>query len=333
MNDENSYIPKEKKSYVMYKSWNLIFLKMSDEDAGKLIKAICLYQNGEESILENPIAGAILSMMIDSFRSDNEKYEETCRKNSANGKKGGRGRHYPKPTESDRLRPQAKKADIDNDMDMDTDNDMDMDSDTDTETDTDIDPPASGSASVFYSESDEDFSAFQDMCRKENIQASGDQIENYLHEMNRKNWTDAGGQAVRNVGGHFRDWIKRHPDDSDDRKPKAEPVKVPVKASGNGNVKAEKPQRNDDEEENDLLEEAKIIEQLKEKLKPLFSKTLYMFPAEYSKFMFNSYLKSIISKIGLQVQEKQCATSQHDCFFTVAELSDLIWQAQSESEE
>ena len=79
MNNENTYTPKEKSSYVMYKSWSPLFLNMSDEDAGKLLKAVCLFQDGKQPTLESQMANAILTMMISSFRHDDEKYaEDVC---------------------------------------------------------------------------------------------------------------------------------------------------------------------------------------------------------------------------------------------------------------
>lgn len=218
MNNDNTYIPKEKNSFVMYKSWNKLFLTMSDDSAGKLIKAICLYQDGEQPTLDDPIANAVLSMFIDIFRHDSEKYAEKCLKNSNNGKKGGRGRRCPpqRATESDRFQMQANKADNDTDTDNDNDTEKEKDTDTDTDIGSRARAPSSASASVFFSESDEDFSAFRDFCRKENIKASGDQIERYLHEMNKKGWTDRSGKKIKNIGGHFRDWLKRNPDETND---------------------------------------------------------------------------------------------------------------------
>lgn len=62
-------------SFVMYKDWNSLFLAISNESAGELIKAICCYQNGKnrEPVINEPILMAVFKMMKDRFERDNEE--------------------------------------------------------------------------------------------------------------------------------------------------------------------------------------------------------------------------------------------------------------------
>lgn len=82
----------EKRSFVMYKSWLPMIDTMPDEALADLMRAISAYQQGKEYEVSDPVVSAIFSMILGVFEEDEAKYEETCHKNVANGKKGGRPR-------------------------------------------------------------------------------------------------------------------------------------------------------------------------------------------------------------------------------------------------
>ena len=77
-----------KDSFVMYKSWAEMMTDMPDKELAELVKAIACYQTGKEYAIDNPMVAAVFNMIRDQFDKDNEKYEETCKRRSENGKKG-----------------------------------------------------------------------------------------------------------------------------------------------------------------------------------------------------------------------------------------------------
>lgn len=78
-----------KKAFVMYAEWQPLIESMTDEQAGKLIKAIYDYQYGEEAPPEETLLNSIYQMMRNRFEVDAAKYKEVCEKRKINGQKGG----------------------------------------------------------------------------------------------------------------------------------------------------------------------------------------------------------------------------------------------------
>ncbi len=133
----------EKKSFQMYRSSRAAMDSLSDEDRGRLLRAIFAYEDGEEVELSGMLQ-TIFLLMTERLDSDRERYSETCARNRTNGMKGGRpskSGESPKPegrkpesgeTEENPREPggisgKPRKPDTDMDMDMDMDTDMDMD--------------------------------------------------------------------------------------------------------------------------------------------------------------------------------------------------------------
>ena len=82
----------EKNCFTLYKDYTKHFHMLTDEEAGKLIKAIFEYENGiEPEGLEGMVAMAF-SFISAQLDRDDEKYAEKCQKNRENGSKGGRPR-------------------------------------------------------------------------------------------------------------------------------------------------------------------------------------------------------------------------------------------------
>lgn len=73
MND----MTKEKTSFVMYKNWALLISNLPDEEAGKLIKAVCQYQLGNEPCIDEPSLNAIYQMFLPKMKEDADSYEHT----------------------------------------------------------------------------------------------------------------------------------------------------------------------------------------------------------------------------------------------------------------
>ena len=141
----------EKKSFVFYKSFYTTLSRLSFEQRGKLITAICEQVfAGEVSVKLSKIVEVAFCGISETLERDAESYAERCRQNSENGKKGGRPRkNAGRPTVSescvadkpffsektDGFFEKAKKADNDNGNGNDNDNDNDNDNVNECEND------------------------------------------------------------------------------------------------------------------------------------------------------------------------------------------------------
>lgn len=118
----------DKKSFVMYESWGAAIEKMSNEQAGELIKAIYAYQKDLDAVPEDPALAFVFELIKQQLDADGQRYKEACAARSEAGKKGGR----PKANASDKKQmvsyeskkskcfsEKAKKADNDNEYDND----------------------------------------------------------------------------------------------------------------------------------------------------------------------------------------------------------------------
>ena len=83
----------EKKSFIMYDSFRNMFERLSLEDRGALITAIFEYTATRSTGVElSDVAAMAFCCIKDTLDRDRATYEEKCRINSENGKKGGRPR-------------------------------------------------------------------------------------------------------------------------------------------------------------------------------------------------------------------------------------------------
>lgn len=89
----------DKKSFVMYRSWGAAVAKMSDEQAGKLIKAIYSLQENPETATDDPAIEFVFEIIKEKMIEDTEAYEATCRRRSEAGKKGNESRWNGSNTE------------------------------------------------------------------------------------------------------------------------------------------------------------------------------------------------------------------------------------------
>lgn len=118
----------DKKSFVMYESWGTAIEKMSNEQAGELIKAIYAYQKDPDAAPKDPALAFVFELIKQQLDADSQRYKEACAARSEAGKKGGR----PKANASDKKQmvseeskkskcfsEKAKKADDDNEYDND----------------------------------------------------------------------------------------------------------------------------------------------------------------------------------------------------------------------
>lgn len=135
----------DKKSFLMYTSYQEQLALLSDEECGRLMRAVMAYAD-DHTIL--PLDGAT-AMAFAFIRAqmdrDEEAYEERCAKNRENGMRGGRPkkgnseseeterlsdgaekteRLQEKPNKTERFLEKPKKPDNDNDDDNDDEDDI-----------------------------------------------------------------------------------------------------------------------------------------------------------------------------------------------------------------
>lgn len=87
-----------RKSFVLHKDSLQVLDDLSDEQAGKLFKAIKAIQLGEDFELDS-LTKIALSPFKAQFARDNEKYERIVERNKNNGLKGGRPKTEDNPEE------------------------------------------------------------------------------------------------------------------------------------------------------------------------------------------------------------------------------------------
>ena len=120
----------------MYSDYLEHFQRLSNEDAGILIKAILRYVSGLVPGEMPPVADMAFSFIRNQLDRDIKTYEDKCKKNRENGKLGGRPK---KANGFSKKRMDKEKANGFSEKHNDTDNDSDTDIDIDNDSDTDID--------------------------------------------------------------------------------------------------------------------------------------------------------------------------------------------------
>lgn len=120
----------EKTSFLVHLENMVQFDMLNDEQLGKLFRAMCNFsKTKEEPDFSDPLLAMLFSVVRANMIRDESKYEETCRKRSENGKKGGR----PKKANGFlAFSEKAKKADSDSVCMCDSVCDSDSESDYDS---------------------------------------------------------------------------------------------------------------------------------------------------------------------------------------------------------
>ena len=105
---------KEKKSFILYLDNAKQVNMLTDEQAGKFIKAVYKFaETGEETEFDDIALNIVYSFIADNIKRDTAKYQETCMRRSENGKKGGRPPKAEKANGFSENQNKAKKADND----------------------------------------------------------------------------------------------------------------------------------------------------------------------------------------------------------------------------
>lgn len=129
----------EKKSFVVYFDWDEAFEHLDDSELGEIFRALFKYaKEGEKPEFSHKSLNAVFSFMRTTLDRDRKAYEDKCKKNRANGQKGGRPKK-PNGFEENPKKPNGyfrkpKKPDNDNDTVIDNENGIDTDNDFFNET-------------------------------------------------------------------------------------------------------------------------------------------------------------------------------------------------------
>jgi len=110
-----------KKSFVLHRDSLVVLDELTDEQAGKLFKAIRSYHEGDVIDLDFAMKMAFLPFK-NQFERDQETYQKIVERNRSNGRKGG-APTKPKTTQKTQsVIQEPKKADSDSDSVNDSDN-------------------------------------------------------------------------------------------------------------------------------------------------------------------------------------------------------------------
>ena len=193
-----------KNSFVMYKDWKSAFNKMSDEQAGKMIKAVFQYQSGDTDIsFDDPSLPFFFEIIKDKFEENNLKYKETCERNKENGSQGGR----PPKTEKTQNNPVGfSKPNITEPNPKNPDNDSDSDNDIDN----DLKEKEKRKRTTFTPPTLEEVTAY---CKERN---NGIDPESFVDFYTAKGWK-IGKESMKDWKASVRTWEKRKQGNGDNR--------------------------------------------------------------------------------------------------------------------
>jgi hypothetical protein len=90
------------KSFILHKDSLEILDQLSDDQAGKLFKAIFSYQKTGEIGNVDQLVKIAINPFVNQFKRDEEKYKNVVERNKINGLKGGRPKNPTKPNETQR---------------------------------------------------------------------------------------------------------------------------------------------------------------------------------------------------------------------------------------
>ena len=82
----------EKKSYIMYKSWNPLLESLPPEQLYEVFHAIIKYQNGEQTNIKDPVIQGIFKMFKKQFEEDENKWGKERQQRIDAGRKGGKAK-------------------------------------------------------------------------------------------------------------------------------------------------------------------------------------------------------------------------------------------------
>ncbi len=141
----------EKKSFVMYASWEKAISKMTNEQAGQLLKAIYEYQSNPNACPEDMGVSFVFEIIKEKMDEDSAKYQKACDSRAEAGRKGNEKR-WGKENESQNIANAINESQnianainesqnianiADSESDSESDYDYDTESDNESENDND----------------------------------------------------------------------------------------------------------------------------------------------------------------------------------------------------
>lgn len=143
---------REKNSFILFYEWEDSIRSLTDEQAGQLLRALFAYEKrGEQYTGSDPAVALAMGFLYASLDRNREKYEETCRKRSAAGKKGGapRGNQNARKDENKQNKQkQAIQPDSESDSDSERDSERVSESENESERDSESPCGADGTETV-----------------------------------------------------------------------------------------------------------------------------------------------------------------------------------------
>lgn len=135
---------KEKNSFVVYYEWEDCCSNLTDEQVGKLARAIyALERRGEVYDGEDPIIRMAFSFIAHSIQANKEKYAQTVQRRAEAGRQGGAPKGNQNATKqpnaclnkqnNQKQAKQAKQADSDSERERDSDSDSEREREGDSE--------------------------------------------------------------------------------------------------------------------------------------------------------------------------------------------------------
>lgn len=198
----------KKKGCIIYADLIHTVRKLPKEARADLLIAILEYINGETPIISDILVDLVFEPVRRQIDRDVEKYEDKSRKNSENGKKGGRPRKANESEENPKNRPlffESEKSHTDTDTDTDTVTKTDTKKDT-IVSNTDVSPPAPVRVKreVFRPPTLEEVKAYA----AESMKGSIDAPEEFHNHYEARGWL-MNKTPMKNWQAAFRNWAKK----------------------------------------------------------------------------------------------------------------------------
>lgn len=203
-------------AFMVYKDQRILFDAQTDENAGKLIKAVFAYIcDGTELETTDGMLNMAFKVVQAALDRDMEKYEQTCARNAENQRRRWERRQKSdaeivaeidqeeSEQEYDRIAPNTNHSIViepytnDTDTNTDTKNDTDPDTDTDTKTDTESD---AARVLRFVPTPPDPYTPKQLMqiCQRERIPLNVYGVTGFVKAMQATNWNYA-GRPIENI--------------------------------------------------------------------------------------------------------------------------------------
>ena len=129
-----------KDSFILYLEQKEIFETLSDNEAGKLIKAIFEYESTGQSPKLSKTLNLVFIPIKNALDRNKEKYQKVVERNKKNIRKRWNKENTKNTSGKNGIQKNTKNTDNehDNDNERDSDNDNERDSDNDNERDSDV---------------------------------------------------------------------------------------------------------------------------------------------------------------------------------------------------